>query len=202
MAFIPTSNTLKTVLRFSQFGRIYTNTLCWYKPGGWPEGQAIDACNTVFAEWVGEMLSYQSNTVTLLNVVGYDMSDVEGYVVTNSTGTPDTGDDTSPALPGNVTATISLRTSNRGKSGRGRIYYIGLTEAKATSNELASGVAAEIEGRFEAFWSTVESVISADLAVVSFQLNNVPRSTGFVQNVTSVIVDAGIDTQRRRIKPV
>lgn len=201
MAFIPTSNCLKTVIRFQQFGRIYTNSLYWSKPGGWPEGQAIDACNEVFNEWVTECLPGQSSALTIQNVVGYDMSDVEGYVVTNTVGSATAGSISSPPMPGNVTATVSLRTSNRGKSGRGRIYWVGLGESQVSDNVLNTGVAAEIKGRFEAFWLSVETLISADLVVVSFQLNNEPRSVGFVQNVTSVIVDGGIDTQRRRVKP-
>lgn len=202
MAFIPTANTLKTVIRFSQFGRIYTNTLHWSKSGGWPQGQAIDACNEIFATWKDEVLPGQSNTVTLENVVGYDMSDVEGYVVTNTLGTPGAGSQSSPGLPGNTTVTVSLRTANRGKSGRGRIYWIGLTEAQVTANALGTGVSEDIKGRFDVFWTLVESAISADLVVVSFQLNNAPRAVGLAQNVINTIVDDGVDTQRRRVKPI
>lgn len=201
MAFIPTVNTLKTVIRFSQFGRIYTNTLYWLKPSGWPEGQAIDACNEIFAQWETEMLTFQSDEMTLLNVVGYDASDPEGYVVTNSVGTPATGGNTFAPMPGNVTATISLRTSNRGKSGRGRIYLVGLCEDQVTENQLTTGVAAQVKLGFELFWAAVESAISADLVVVSFQFDGSPRALGFAQNVTGVIVDGGIDTQRRRVRP-
>lgn len=201
MAFIPVPNCLKTVIRYAMDGRIYTNSLWWVVSGGWTPTSAQAMVDVVRAEWAASVLPLQSDEVDLLNVVGYDMTDSAGFMVSSALGGPNAGGSTSPVLPGNSTVAISLRTDNRGKSGRGRLYHIGITENRVTGNALNAGVAGSLQAGYEAFWNDVEAVTAADWVVVSFQKDGVVRNPGVAQPITHILVDSGMDSQSRRIKP-
>lgn len=200
MAFIPVMNVLKCVVRMSYPGRVYTNTLWFQKSGGWSAAGGILMCNTVREWWVDAILPLQSNAVSLLDVLGYDMSDSAGFVVSSGTAGPTAGGYVGAVLPGNVTLAISLRTDNRGKSGRGRLYHIGLPEGQVTNNTVDAGHVSDLDQGYVDFWTAVESESGADWGVVSFQKDGVVRNPGVFQPITQILVNNHVDSQSRRVK--
>lgn len=201
MAFIPVPDTAKLVMRMSQFGRIYTNTTYWKKSAGWTLGDLNELASQAYLAWETHVLPNQSTAVVLLAPYAYDMSAIDGAVGTYDPPSTENGGNASPALPGNVTATVTLRTGGRGKSSRGRIYHIGLTEGDVTNNAIILATRDTILTGYENWWTDTEFETSSDLGVVSFQLNNVVRNPGVFQLVTGLSMDEGIDTQRRRVRP-
>lgn len=102
--------------------------------------------------------------------------------------------------PNQNTICISLRSGSAGRSARGRLYWLGLSEGQYTTNVIDSGPLADIV--------TVITDLVAALAaasypwtIVSYQSGGAPRPGGpvyfFVTNVLTV--DAVIDSQRRRM---
>lgn len=201
MAFIPVPDTAKLVMRFSQFGRVYTNTTYWRKSSGWTGATLNDLCEYSYLAWETHILGNQSTAVVMLAPYAYDMSAVDGPVGTFDPPSTDNGGNASPALPGNVTATVTLRTENRGKSGRGRIYHVGLTEGDVTNNAIILATRDTILAGYNSWWADTETDSVSDLGVVSFQLDGAVRNPGVFQLVTSLAMDEGIDTQRRRVRP-
>lgn len=200
MAFIPVLNVVKTVVRVQYASRVYTNSFYWYKPGGWDAITAQDLCDYVRAAWVARILGNQSNGVYLLNVVGYDMEDSAGFVVYSTAAGPTAGTVASPVNPGNVTVAVSLRTANRGKSGRGRIYHIGLAESQTSGNQLATGVDTTLADAYFDFQADVELDAGAVMGIVSFQKDLVVRNPGVFQHITAILVGPNLDSQSRRVK--
>lgn len=201
MAFVAVPNVIKTVVRYNFNDRIYTNTLWWHKSGGSTVAQAellVDAVRAAYSTYV---LPNQSSDVGLLNVLGYDMSAIDGFVVSSGAAGPNVGGVISPGFPGNVTVAISLRTANRGKSGRGRLYHIGLADNQVTYNTLNSGVAGGLTDAYLDMKNDVETTVPYLWGVVSFQRDGVALDPGNWQQITNITVDPQVDSQSRRIKP-
>lgn len=201
MAFIPVTNTAKLVMRFSQFDKVYTNTTYWRRSGAWTVATLNDLATSAYLQWENWILGQQAASVVLLGPVAYDMSAVDAPVVEYSPASVVNGGLASPALPGNVTLSVSLRTAGRGRSARGRIYHVGLTEGQVVDNQLGAGVATTLAGVYNSWWADMEIDNSADWGVVSFQLDGAVRNPGVFQLITNLVVDDTVDTQRRRVRP-
>lgn len=201
MAFIPVPNVARLVMRFEEFGRTYTNTTYWQRSGAWTVPQLEDLVENAYLQWINWVLPEQSTAVTLLGPIAYSMQAADAPLAEYTPLSTANGELSSAAMPGNVTAAIKLTTAGRGKSARGRLYHIGLVESQVVDNELVAGVAANLQGRYINWWGDLETDTTADLGVVSFQLNGVERNPGVFQLVTGMTMDNGVDTQRRRVRP-
>lgn len=200
MAFIPAANCAKAVLRLEQFGRIYTNSLWFLKSGGWNSTTLLGLATNVVDYWADYVAPVTSDQVTAVGCVAYDMTTLDGPASTYNPGIPPDGDLTDATLPGNVTAAISFRTANRGRSGRGRIYHVGLTEPMVVDNTLTGAWPGDLQEAWSLAIAEVEGLSVCTHVVVSFQIDGAPRAFGYAQPVTSITVDNKVDTQRRRVR--
>jgi len=107
---------------------------------------------------------------------------------------------TGDLLPGNCSLSISFRTAGRGRSSRGRNYFVGLVESQV-NGDVVNG------GNVDAYQTLYEELIGAGSVVTGWQwvvvsrfFNGAPRTAGLAQPVTAVVVvDSFIDSMRSRL---
>lgn len=113
---------------------------------------------------------------------------------------PNAGTIASPAMPSNVTLAVKLNTGMTGRSARGLVYFVGLTESMVSGDY----VVAPFAGNIVAAWETLRVNLISEgtwrLCVASTVKDGAPRPIGIYADVQSVsITDARVDTQRRRL---
>jgi len=152
------------------------------------------------AWWIGNAQALVPTTCALRLVQATSVAVQNGPSATFSAGLPAAGSIVSPALPGNNTLCVSLRTGLTGRSARGRWYWVGLAEAQVTGNLVEGGTATSITAAMDALLNAMNAISSAPL-IVSFQSNGVPRPGGPVKFfiTDALLVDTTVDSQRGRL---
>lgn len=120
------------------------------------------------------------------------LGDAAGPETTYFVSPAQTGGNASPGLPGNVAFCVRLKTTSPGRSGRGRKYFCGLTEADVTANQLSVDVANDLVDAIGILISNLDGA-GFPLAIASF-------TTSTVSIVTQAgYFDLNLDSQRRRL---
>ena len=201
MAFVPVPNGAQVEMRYSYLGERVENVFWVYVPGSAsPDVADLEAIAGIFHDWWdGHIKTIQSANATLREIYVTDQSSSAGSAFTFSTGLPADGANTQEPLPGNVSLTVSLRSSLRGRSFRGRSYIIGLTENQVSGNLLTTAAA-------NAWLAAYDELVNAlntgpyILAVCSRVSGGAPRAAGVLTPIIdAVLVDTYVDSQRRRL---
>jgi len=198
MAFVAVPNTvLVEMIHFNSTTVQYAeNTLYFENSGGWDATSAGDLADALSDWWESTLGEQASPTWELSTIRVTDLSSATGFVVEHFPGLTATG--ASAALPGNVTVAISFRTESRGRSYRGRNYFIGLGEGSVTNDTVNSGIVTALVDAYEALAASV-AALGAVHVVVSRVSGGVERETGVTTPVTAYRVDSTVDSQRRRL---
>lgn len=202
MAFIPIPNTVELVPRFKLLnGNIAVNVLHFEKTdGSQPTSGDLSNLVAAYLAWEGSTLSQRSAQVQLVSIYARDMTAQNSVVLDYAVNPVRAGALASNAMPSQVSIAMSLRTGLAGRSFRGRVYHIGLTEAQVAGDFLNAGVAAALLTKYAGLLATGFTSIGFELVVVSRFANGVPRAFGVTSAVKSIIlVDERVDTQRRRL---
>lgn len=199
MAFIATENVAQVELRFFAAGQQVENTLYFYNPDGVGLAGLIDITDQVGEWWDLHIQPLQGGGVTVLEIYGTDLTAQDAATYTNLEKEGMTGGATAtPILPGNATICVSFRTVGRGRSARGRNYFIGLTEGVVTENTVGSVTVSAIEDAYNALITHVTP--PWQWIVLSRYHNGAPRAEGLIQPVIAALcVDPYVDSQRRRL---
>lgn len=201
MAFIPTATDCwRIALTYTSFGGNNAANVIYAQDEG-------DYGNSLRAEQVADIVRGWaiSDWADIANT-NWTMTRVDVAQATTQTGTsfaeltPTPGAVAQPPMPSQDTIAVRLSTGFMGRSNRGRLYHVGLSEA-----DISDGL---VNGTFRAAAVTAyEALLSAlafdDLlwSVVSFRLNNAPRTAGVARPVTSIgFADDKVDRQIRRKK--
>jgi hypothetical protein len=128
------------------------------------------------------------------------MSAADGDQVTYAPDTTTTGERTSTSLPNEVAVCVSLRTSARGRSARGRFYALSVCNDQMVDNNNLSVVAA---GQYVSVVGNLLTRITDagyQATIVSYRSNNAPRPGGpvYYPITGATLVDNIVDSQRRR----
>ena len=199
IAFIPASGVAQIEMRGRAHVEMVENVLYFRKTSP-PINQAdLDALTAFMAQeyslaWKAQL----TNEYVHREVYGTDLTSATSFTSTNVSQAGIGGTLAGIGLPGNVTFTLSFRTPNRGRSGRGRNYWPLLAEADVTGNFLSTT-------RRNALIGVYNRLISGpptgwEWGVLSRYTNGAPRVNGLFIPITHVIaVDDAIDSQRRRL---
>jgi hypothetical protein len=143
------------------------------------------------------MMNKASNELIMGDVVVYDLSEefAPKYISSDENGTP--GTDGTDSIPNNTAALLSHRTATTGRSGRGRNYLPGVSEAQESGGTLGS----TLRDGLLISWA----VLISDLDAIGWVLqvaqrfeDGVQLTTGVMRPVTSEIMKLQFGTQRRR----
>lgn len=199
MAYQPVENCVQAEFRMALFGENVENTLYFFSEDGVTLANMSDLADFLDDWWNTSIRPLQSTSVTFRELYLTDLSTQTAPTFTSTTNAGLAGTDGSGAgVPGNVTFCVSIRTQNRGRSGRGRNFFIGLNEDDVTGNLLAQAKADAIILAYENL--LVPGLFPYVWTVVSRQFNGVVRTEGLTQTVQSVLyTDLAIDSMRRRL---
>jgi len=103
------------------------------------------------------------------------------------------------ALPNNVSVAIRLLTQYRGRSYRGRIFHVGLTNTMVDLNRLTPAMVTNFTTSYSDLITLPTDVGPAVLAVASRVSGGVERAQGVATPVIDIQVDSTVDSQRRRL---
>lgn len=200
MPFVPAPNVIQVEWRCLLEGQKCENRMMWDVLGV-PTHVDMVAFATFAWDWWELTYSTQITTsVTLVEVVTTYMGDPNGDQATYAPDTTTTGQVSSQALPNEVSLCISLRSTVRGRSARGRWYMFGIPIAALTTpNGLSSTY---VNGSVAALQTLINDVTAGGNVpvVVSYQTNKAPRPGGPVYFTieTALATDNIVDSQRRR----
>ncbi len=156
--------------------------------------------------WVANLSPLMWSGVHLNEIVCTDLTSATGPQTTTASTVDDHGQIDDVPLPTNVSLAVSFRTANRGRSFRGRNYFVGIVEgqksgANTVGDELITGLVdaytalTDIASGFDATWVVVSRFHGVTSAGVP-----IPRSAGISTEIETVlVVDNVIDSQRRRL---
>lgn len=206
MPFVPVPNSALVEVRMLQDLQEVENTLWFERNSPWDVAGLTSLNNFIVGWWASEMSPIVSELVVVREVVCTDMTTASGPQV--SLPPPDllAGALDAPTLPNNVTLTVSFRTAARGRSFRGRNYFVGLTQDSVVENTVNAGFVTQIQDAYAELLNVGDTVTSARWIVASRfsgvdgDGNPIPRVSGVTTDIVSVtIVDPVIDSQRRRL---
>jgi hypothetical protein len=197
MTFIAVPDGCKVTWAYTDGDTVCSNTLWYTQPGAWDQADMTALATAINNRLTADFDNLISEDFSGIDVKAYDMRSQDGPVST-VTSTWE-GQVVGEAAPAQCAGVVTLRTGNRGRSGRGRIYIGGLSNTNITTNELSSGwVTAAITFLDGLVYATATA--GWYWCVVSFQHNKVARDEGYAQFINSYEVrSAVLGTQRRRL---
>jgi hypothetical protein len=165
-----------------------------------PTPTNIEALAIIAYNWARDhYTSVLPTTCTINSVVATDLSVHEGVQFTYSPATLP-GGVALAALPNEVSFCLSLRSDSRGRSARGRFFWLAIVDTfRDTDNTLAAGTA---NGFVEILNILRTAITGAGFAwvVVSYRTLGAPRVGGpvFFPIVSIIFTDRVLDSMRRR----
>lgn len=159
----------------------------------------LELAEMVSDTYATEWPATASNGWTLVRLELRALDVADGPVLTYTTDLPLVGSRTSPALPDNVAACVTLYTGLAGRSRRGRVFHGGLTEDIVTANNFTTGYGDNLEELYDLLiFNGTGNLIP--WVVLSYQADNAPRVTAQATPITSATIrDTRIDTMRSRL---
>jgi len=201
MPFVAVADVAQIELRGVLNGVPVENT--WYAQtvGGWDQ-TGLDLLTQEISDQINATwLTILSPAFAFTAIYARDLSAQDSFQSLNVdlNGTP--GTNTGEVLPNNVTVAVQRSAGLTGRSSRGRIFWMGLTDAWLATNEnfLAGAYASAVIVACEEIDTAIIAGGGVSVIVSRFH-NNAPRVTPVVYPVVQwSLSDARIDTLRGRL---
>jgi len=200
MPFVPVLDTAKVCLRFSKAGQQVCNVL-HVEADTAIDNTVLNQIGSIVTTWATtQYLNHLSSDMTLEAVEVTDLTTAGGLGIVYTTGLPQTGGDTSGALPNNVAVAVKLATGLTGRSHRGRTFVPGIAAGALTADK--QHINSTLQGiLISAFDALISDLIAEGLTLVVTSLvsGGVPRTAGVNTPVLAPFVNTTLDSQRRRL---
>lgn len=200
VALPPVANVARVVLNTNYASEPCANVL-HYKQIAANGNYDLNALAEAIAQkWIANIAPLVPETVELGSVIATDLDPTPQAPGQNTTGSGTSGGVTTPQLPNNVTACMTLRTAVGGRSGRGRLYHVGIAENNVIMNVLDPGFVGQLVTGWNTFINVADTLGDQwKWSIVSFFSNNAVRATPMVNAITAISCDSTVDSMRRRI---
>lgn len=198
VAFQPVPNTCSFVVEYGNAAKQWTNTFyCTY--ASWNEVQQLFIAEAIMTNLGTDLMPLLANAYYLRKVTSYDLR-TEGGPVVVSTLPQVQGGQADPSMAINAAMVLTLRTTLRGKSGRGRHYVAGFTEAQGGGAAFASQALADsVEAAYVSLHNALDA-LGVDMVIVQRWSNKVKLATALTHPITQFEVrNLEYGSQRRRI---
>lgn len=201
MPFVPVPNVVEVNINQRLHGQQVQNTLYGFRGATWDLTNMEILAGEIIT-WVGTALyTVLSTDISLASVSVRSLNVQSGLVFEAVPSVTVNGDSPSAALPGNVALVASFRSGFAGRSRRGRNYVAGIPEPAVLGNTAQTTFADALRVAYEALippGGPFEAV-DASWVVVSRFADGAPRAFGLVTEITTVLVEPTVDSQRRRL---
>lgn len=199
MPFIPVPSTVQAELVYTWAGETCENVLHFESGGAPAVDNMVELGSHLIAWWNTNLKQYMNVSGSLVNVKLTDLNSAFAPAIDVVDGLPIIGTAAGDSLPNNCSCVFSKRTIFRGRSYRGRVYQVGLSEQHVTGNSVLTAPRNAILAAWELLMSFSTASESWQMVVVSRFEDNLPRTTGLTTPVIAFTTDGVIDSQRRRL---
>ena len=186
MAFQPVPNVAQVTISGKQDSQLTINDL-YFEASGAITGASLTNLATNVGNWLSTSLApllSQDWSSTVVRAV--DLSSATG--LTGESPINVTGGVGTEAAPNNVAACVSLRTAQRGRSGRGRNYVPGIPNAEITLNTLSNTFIGNLIDAYFILVGAGSFTPGWELVIVSRQTAGALRPTGLAIPVVNVLM--------------
>lgn len=199
MAFQPVVDGVEVDVRGILDGQLVENTLYFKTGTGFGIDSLLSLAQVVDAWYKTNILSHLSDDMKLTEVYVTDLSTQTAPTAAYVEATPVAGGNSNEAMSNNVAPCISFRTSERGRSGRGRNYIPGISVDNVVRNTINATWAGYMVTGYEALPDAVAD-LDCTWCVLSRKHAGGFRPAGLLIPITSVkFSDFIVDSQRRRL---
>jgi len=196
--YIPVEDTAEVRMAYVTLGGVANNVINFRKSGGWDATSLGDLAQAVSDAWETEVSPRVSEDISLDSVTATDLSSATGPQVTLPAGI--SGANAQPVAPNNVTLAVSFHTNTRGRSYRGRLYHVGMSQSQITGDSIGDAGATATQEAYSDFFDSITTAVSgAEHVVVSRCQDDTWLTDGIATPVTAYSVEPTVDSQRRRL---
>lgn len=200
MTFIPAPNIVRVELRATKEGQFVENRFhvnCFHTPTTTDLANIGSVVTTIA---LGDWLPLLPSNLALREIVLTSLQTENDIQLIGPFEAGTVGTASGDPLPNNNSLCISLRSGFTGRSARGRLYWMGLTESQVTQSSVNSTPAEDIRAAVDSIRTTLDTNSYA-LTIVSYFTNGDPRVGGpvYFEVNACTLVDTVIDSQRRRL---
>jgi len=187
MPFVPVPNVALVRVEGVADAQLTINTLHFQVSGGGITPINLQSLASAVNFWaVGSLAPQLSEDWSYNRTTCIDLTSATGFVAVESNTTP--GGVSSEAAPNNVAACVSLRTAQRGRSGRGRNYVPGIPNSAITLNTLSGAFITNLLTIYNDLVGPGAFLAGWELVIVSYFTGGAPRGTPLVIPVQNVIM--------------
>lgn len=196
MTFIPTPNAVRVVVKYAQGGQAFSNVF-YFTKSSFTHTDMVNLAGAIDDFCSGWRASI-SDGITYVGTDVYDARSSTGEIVQDATGAGP-GGLSGEELPISLAVVVTLRTSARGRSGRGRVYVSGFNEGGITDGIFTSTTGTNAKNYVDGILSAGSNQGFA-MVVRSTQEDHVVQNPANTRTVTLTEVRSLLPgTQRRRI---
>lgn len=198
MPFIPVDETVRVALTFQDnAGNEAVNVIHFRREDSPVTLPDMAALEVILIDWLENYWSPRAATTWHCRSIDMlDLTIEDGLY--RSTSVDIQGTDTDSPLPSMMTIAISLRSNFAGRSRRGRLYHVGLSEGRIAGDYLTDLAAVSLIQCYEALLDGLDTS-GWVWCVVSYVSDGVPRTQGLRTDITNIVLtDLEIDRQIRR----
>lgn len=200
MPFIPVPGGIQVNINQRQKGEEAQNTLYFTidEPITIPYCQAF--ADAMLPFWIAGAIPLQSNDTFLFSVEVFSLETAEGPYGLAAPSSPTPGEVADPSPPNNVTISCAFKSGLRGRSHRGRNYWVGSPDTQVVDNFYDVDYLASVLAFYGSMMGPEAIYTDARWSICSRFHDNEPRAEGLLIPVTAVeFVDNVVDSQRNRL---
>lgn len=194
-----TADCAEVQLIYTEQGQFCENVLHFQNTLSFDTLQLQQLGTDIIDWWNTSVKPLTSFFVNLVQVIVTDLSTPSGAQIVVTEGLPSVGGSSATAEPMNVTIAIKHLTEQRGRSFRGRTYFVGLGQNQVTGSSLVPGAALALQNAFRALRDYTFTGSALQWVVLSEVHNKTQRASGVTTPIIDVGVEGTTDSQRRRL---
>lgn len=201
MPLPPVPNAVKCVVYNTWDGQVCNTDLWFVGPSATPSvGDLVTLGDIVATWWLSSILPQLGESLAFNKVRAQSMAVVDGPLI-DTFGTGEVGGVAAETVPNNCNPCITFRTSVGGKSGHGRNYIPGVTNADVVGNVVQPAlIGSLVDGYAQLLPGGTSDPSPFVWSVVSYFTANAPRVTPLSWPIENVgFSDNIVDSQRRRL---
>lgn len=198
--YIPAANVARVELVYDASGSIMENVYHVLGTAAWTHETLVNLA-VAAVSWEGDVGSHgRSTNVQCEKCIVTDLTTETSERIVQTDGLPIPGIIASPILPLNATFAVTSLTAMRGRSYRGRTYWIGLPASKVTESKIDPAFANGLVTGMGALQDAVSTVNGGKLVVLSQFQDGAWLTEAVATEITSyAYADLFTDSQRRRL---
>jgi len=197
-SFIAVPDTAKVVMRYIMNDHEVMNVFYFKQPDGYDDAGVQALAEAVTQSWDDNLAPIQPDGLILGRVEATSLRTDPDFFFANPVNAA--GSVNEPILPGNVTLAIKFLTGLTGRSQRGRMFWLQLTEPMVLGDVVNGVRLTAVLGGIEQFFADIATAMpGTDHVVVSYCEDGAWRTEGQTTPVLTYDSDGVVDSQRRRL---